>query len=265
MPRLAFSEPSIGSTTTCVGPPAPNSRSPSSSEMSVKSPPTLSSRRTIASSAAASIATVSSPPLPAPTTGSRSTRLGSSTSTACTSSTAARQVAAQSVVKRLEQQARGQLRKEVRRLLRHHLAVARAREHVLDFGWPQEERRLGFAAVDSRDGLVALRRVGDALGSECVDDLDVQSIALEQLVAAAAIQNDSGQLVSRLVDRRSPNAVDRLDEPVRRKDGQPFLSRRDQHDHHPSRRLVAVLLVAGQPRRLPASAAGCHTPPARQA
>src|SRR3954468_14626368 len=147
MPRLAFKEPSIGSTTTCVGPPEPNARSPSSSEINVKSAPVVSSRRTIASSEAASIATVSSPPWPAPTTGSRSTRVGRSASTPRTSSTAARQIAGQSV-KRLEQEARGQLGIEVGGLLRQHLAVARAREHVLDPRRPEQEGGLGFAAVD---------------------------------------------------------------------------------------------------------------------
>src|SRR6185503_13759519 len=141
IPRLALREPSIGSTTTCVAPPAPNARSPSSSEISVKSPPISSSRRTIASSAAASIATVSSPPLPAPTTGSRSTRVGSSASTPRTSSTAARQVVSQ-LVKWLKQKARGELGEEVGGLLRQDVALARAREHVLDPRRPEQERPL---------------------------------------------------------------------------------------------------------------------------
>ena len=87
----------MGSTTTWVEPPSPKTRSPSSSEISVKLAPVASSRRTIASSEAASIATVSSPPSPAPTTGSRSTRVGRSTRTPRTSSTAARQVVSQSI------------------------------------------------------------------------------------------------------------------------------------------------------------------------
>src|SRR6185437_7200671 len=153
IPRLAFSDPSIGSTTTCVGPPEPNVRSPSSSEISVKSAPVVSSRRTIASSAAASIATVSSPPLPAPTTGSRSTRVGSSASTPRTSSTAAREVASQSV-KWLKQKARGQLGEEVGGFLRQDLALACAREHVLDPRRPEQERPLGLAAIDGRNRLV---------------------------------------------------------------------------------------------------------------
>src|SRR6266567_1433814 len=165
IPRLAFSDPSIGSTTTCVAPPEPNVRSPSSSEISVKSAPVVSSRRTIASSAAASIATVSSPPSPAPTTGSRSTRVG-------TSSSAARHVASQSV-KWLKQKARSQLRIEIGRLLRQHLALARAAEHVLDPRRPEQERSLGLAVVDGRDRFAALRRVADTLRRQGVDDLDV--------------------------------------------------------------------------------------------
>src|SRR5438093_8724231 len=196
MPRFAFKEPSIGSTTTCVRPPAPNERSPSSSEIRVKSAPVVSSRRTIASSAAASIATVSSPPCPAPTTGSRSTRVGSSASTPRTSSTAARHVASQSV-KWLEQEPGSQLREEVGRLLRHHAALARAREDIFDPRRPEQKRRLGLAAVDGGDGLLAAGRVGHALGRERVDDLHVEPVALQPPVAAAPVKHNSRQLVAR--------------------------------------------------------------------
>src|SRR6266480_4468117 len=209
IPRLAFSDPSIGSTTTCVGPPEPNVRLPSSSEISMKSAPVVSSRRTIASSAAASIATVSSPPSPAPTTGSRSTRVGKSASTPRTSSTAARHVASQSV-KWLKQKARSQLRIEVGRLLRQHLALARAGEHVLDPRRPEQERSLGLAVVDGRDRFAALRRVADALRRQGVD------------------------------------AVDGLGEPVGREDRQSLLAGRDEHDHHPRTCVRAVLLVEGK-------------------
>ena len=105
-PRFALIEPSIGSRTTQVSPPG---RTPSSSETSVKSPPSASNRATTARSTAASIAVVSSPPIPAPTTGSRSERAGSSASTPRTSSTAARQIASQSV-KGQEEQPGGELR-----------------------------------------------------------------------------------------------------------------------------------------------------------
>ena len=64
MSRLAFSEPSIGSQTTRHGFPVPKTRSPSSSETSVKLSSSASSRCTTAVSAAASIAVVSSPPSP---------------------------------------------------------------------------------------------------------------------------------------------------------------------------------------------------------
>src|SRR5439155_5218818 len=70
MPRLAFSEPSIGSMTTYV-PPFPTT--PTSSDTTVTSS-TPEKRARIARSAAASIAVVSSPPFPAPTTVSRSAR-----------------------------------------------------------------------------------------------------------------------------------------------------------------------------------------------
>src|SRR6266496_137093 len=242
IPRLAFSEPSIGSTTTCVGPPAPKARSPSSSEISVKSARVVSSRRTIASSAAASIATVSSPPFPAPTTGSRSTRVGSSSSTPRTSSTAAWQVASQSV-KRLEEKPRCELGEEVGRLLRQHAAFARVREHVLDRRRPEQERGLRLASVDRCDRLSSLRRIRDALRRQRIDDLDVEPVAFDELVAAAAVEHDTRQLVAGLVDRLPTHAVQRLGEPVGREDRQPLLARRHEHHHHPSARLGAVLLV----------------------
>src|SRR5437762_1854601 len=169
IPRLAFREPSIGSTTTCAAPPDPKARSPSSSEISVKSPPVASSRRTIAFSAAASIATVSSPPLPAPTTGSRSTRVGSSTSTPRTSSTAAvaELVAAVPVeadsgqlvaglVDRRPTHAVHRLREPVRREDRQPL-LARRNEHDHHPG-----ARLGSVlGVERERRLVAVMTVGD--------------------------------------------------------------------------------------------------------
>ena len=75
--------------------------------------------------------------------------------------TAPRQSASQSV-KRVEEQAARELREEVRRLLRQHLAAARALEHRVDRRRPHEQRRLGVAAVDGRLGLLAARRVRDA-------------------------------------------------------------------------------------------------------
>src|SRR5256886_8512958 len=245
IPRLAFSDPSIGSTTTCVAPPEPNVRSPNSSEISVKSARGVSSRRTIASSAAASIATVSSPPSPAPTTGSRAPGVGGSPSPPRTPSPAARHVASQSV-KWLKQKARSQLRIEVGRLLRQHLALARAAEHVLDPRRPEQERSLGLAVVDGRDRFAALRRVADALRRQGVDDLDVEPVALEQLIAAAPVEDDPRELVAWLVDRCPADAIDRLGEPVGREDRQSLLAGRDEHDHHPGTCLRAVLIVEGE-------------------
>ena len=77
---------------------------------------------------------------------------------------------------------------EERALLRHHVAAARRLPDVLDPRRAQQEGRLGLAAVDRRDRLVARRRVRDALGREPVDDLGVElaRLAGEQLVALAA-------------------------------------------------------------------------------
>src|SRR5438045_7924220 len=162
---------------------------------------TWSNRASTARSAAASIAVVSSPPMPEPTTGSRSARVGNSARTWRTSTTASRQSASQSV-KRMEKQARGELRIEVRALLRHRLAAARDAPDVLDARGPEQEGRLRVAPVDGRDRLIALRCVGDALGCDALHHLDVERVALEQLVPPVAVEHDAGQLVSRFLDRR---------------------------------------------------------------
>src|SRR5205807_3678153 len=174
-------------------------------------------------------------------------RVGSSASTPLTSSAAARQVASQSV-KRLEQESGGQLWVKVGRLLRQHAPGARALEHLLDLGRPEQERRLGLAAVDGGDRLGALRRVGETLRRQRIDNLDVQAVALEQLVAAVAVEDDAGERVRRLVERRSLPTVDRGREAVRRKDRQALLARRDEDDHHPGAGLGSVRLVEGQRR-----------------
>src|SRR6266700_2032021 len=115
MPRFALREPSIGSITIHIAP--------------------------LPSLAARSISVVSSPPSPEPTTGSRSARAGSSARTPRTSSAAARQTTSQSV-KRVEEQARSELRIEVRALLRHHLAAARDGPDVVDARRAEQERGL---------------------------------------------------------------------------------------------------------------------------
>ena len=186
MPRFALSEPSIGSITRTVSEP---SRRPSSSE--TIDAPVARKRSTIASSAAWSIAVVSSPPSPVPMTGSRSARVGSRSSTASTSATAARQ-SSQPVSHSgsIEKPGR-ELRIEERALLRHHVAAPRDLPDVLDPRRAEEERRRRLAAVDRRDRLVAVRRVRHALERERRDDLGVETVAVQQLVAA---RRDRGQV-----------------------------------------------------------------------
>src|SRR5262249_57175323 len=164
---------------------------------------TPSKRASTARSAAWSIAVVSSPPSPAPTTGSRSARVGSSARTRRTSSTASRQSASQSI-KRMEEQARSELGEEVRALLGHCLAAARDGPDVLDLRRPQQERRLRIAAVDGGDGPVPARRVRHALRGDAVDDIDVERVALEQLVAAVTGGHHAGQLRGGPGGRRAP-------------------------------------------------------------
>src|SRR5215213_76481 len=178
MSRFAFNEPSSGSQTTRQGAPVPNTRSPSSSETSVKPSSRCSSRWTTAVSAAASMAVVSSPPTPVWRTGSRSTRVGSSDSTTLMSPTASRQTSSQgltgSTSKWVEEQAGDQLREEVRRLLRQHLAAARSREDVIDPRRLQQIRDRGLAVTDATLGLGGVGRVRDPVVAERVDELDVE-------------------------------------------------------------------------------------------
>src|SRR6266508_4259432 len=251
--RFAFSEPSIGSITTYT---EPSPTVPISSDTNVTSS-TSSKRASTTRSAAWSIAVVSSPPMPAPTTGSRSARVGSSASTRRTSTTASRQSASQSV-KRMEEQARGELRIEVGALLRHRLAPTRDGPDVLDARGAEQEGGLGLAAVDGGDSLLATWRIADALGRDALHDLDVEPVAVEQLVAAVAVQDDPRQLVTGLVDGRAARSVDVLRDAVRGEDRQTFLPRRHEHDHQVGRAalgcvgergLVAMMAVGDQQLR----------------
>ena len=75
----------------------------------------------------------------------------------------------------VEEQAARQLGEEVRRLLRHHLAAARALEDVLDARRAQEERPVELAGVDARDRLAEVGRVAEpVVADEAVDELDVE-------------------------------------------------------------------------------------------
>ena len=58
-----------------------------------------------------------------------------------------------------------------------------------------------------------------------------------------AVEDDARQFVTRLVDRRAADPVHVLCHAMRRKDRQPLLVRRDEHDHHPRARVGAVLFV----------------------
>src|SRR6266487_125168 len=252
IPRFALTEPSIGSTTTCV---EPLPRRPASSDTTVSSSPRDSRRRRIACSAAASIAVVSSPPSPSPTTGSRSARVGSSSSTPRRSPTSARQVSSQSV-KRVEEKPRCQLREEVGRLLRHDLAAARPLEHRLDRRGPDEERSLRLAAVDGSLRLLAGCGVRDADRLRPLDDFDVEPVLAEVEILAAPVEDRSGEISVRRCDLLPFDGSDPFRDAVRREDLEPLLARRDEDDHHPGARLGAVLLVEGERRLVTVMAVG---------
>jgi hypothetical protein len=104
-----------------------------------------------------------------------------------------------------------------------------------------------------------------------LDDVDVEAVALEQLIAPFAVEHDPRQLGSRLVDRRPAQAVDVLRDTVRREDRQPFLSSRDEDDHQPRRTallgirergLVAMVSVRDQELRIGEVRRLAHTPQA---
>ena len=64
-----------------------------------------------------------------------------------------------------------------------------------------------------------------------------------QLVLPCPIEDKTGQLIARRVDRRSAHTVDRLRDAVRREDRQAFLVGRNDHHEQPRGRLGAILLV----------------------
>src|SRR4051794_26903239 len=244
MPRLALSEPSIGSTTTS-GRPAPPTR-PTSSETT---PPAASRRRArMTSSAAASMAVVSSPPSPEPTIGSRSARVGRRSRTASTSATAALQSSSQSV-KWQQQQAGRELRIEEGALLRHHFAPSRDFPDVLDGGRTQQKGSLRLTAIHRRDRLVAVRRVRDSARAESVDDFRVEkSIAGEELVPALAGEHRPREALPGRVDHGARGVPGVLRDPVRREDRQPLLTGRNDHRQEPRRCLGVVFLVEREGR-----------------
>src|SRR3984893_18796547 len=240
---------------------------PTSSETIVR-PSSPSKRARITRSAAASIAVVSSPPIPAPTTGSRSERCGNSASTPRTSSTAARQRPSQSV-KRVEEEARRELGIKVRALLRHRLAAPCDRPDVLDAGGAKQERSFGVAAVDGCNGVGTLRRIGHSFRCDPLDDLDVEALAAQQLVLSVAIEDDARQLVPGLLDRRAAGAVHALGHSMRGDDLQPFLLGEHEHDHEVGRAtllrvrdrgLVAVVAVREQELRALEARGALDTP-----
>jgi hypothetical protein len=72
------------------------------------------------------------------------------------------------VSKRMEEKAADELGKEVRRLLRQHLAAPRVGEDVLDPSRPQQVRDGRFAFVDAPLGLLRVGGVRDPVLTEGV-------------------------------------------------------------------------------------------------
>ena len=81
----------------------------------------------------------------------------------------------------MEEQAARELRKEVRRLLGHHLAAPSALEDVLDPGRAKQKGAVELTGVDARDGIGRVGRVPDpVVADEPVDELDVELAGLTE-------------------------------------------------------------------------------------
>ena len=93
-------------------------------------------------------------------------------------------------------------------------------------------------------------------GRRPLDELDVQAVALDEPVAAAAVDDDAGQPVRGPLDLGAVDVADALGDPVRREDRQALLARRHEHDHHPRGGLRAVLVVKRERRLVPVVAVG---------
>ena len=90
----------------------------------------------------------------------------------------------------MEEKAARELREEVGRLLRHHLAAPGALEDVLDPRRAEQEGAVELARVDPRDRLVDVGRVAEPfVADEPIDELDVELalLALDEERAAAGV------------------------------------------------------------------------------
>src|SRR5262245_43151912 len=79
---------------------------------------------------------------------------------------------------------------------------------------------------------------------------------MQQLVSAAAVEDGSGQDITRRADLLALHSVDRLRKPMRREDRESLLPGRDDYREQPflaggERRLVAVVPVGDEELRVP--------------
>ncbi len=164
------------------------------------------SRSTTASSAAWSIAVVSSPPWPSRSTGSRSTRVGSRSRTSRMSATQSRHVSSQAVTARPD--GRGGRRAAWGRSTCSSGACARPRRATEKTsstrGARSEERDVRSALSTESDGLVRAWRVPDPVEPVAVDELDVElSVRARERARrcprryAIAAERESGSSASR--------------------------------------------------------------------
>ena len=223
IPRFAFTEPSIGSTTTVSAPPAPKSRSPSSSETSVKSRPErleaphdgVLGRRVDRGRVVAALAGAED------RLALDARRQLGEHRVEVAHARAAERRASRSRVDGMEEEPREQLREEVRCLLRHR-PPRRARAKTSSTR--SARRRKAQSASPRSTGATASSRSGvyaEPLVPEAVDELDVElAPAPCTRRAVAAAHEDQRRVVSRAL-RRARRAPRRPSRATRRPDRCP--------------------------------------------
>ena len=239
MPRFALSEPSIGSTTTSV---EPLPTRPTSSETIVTS--SSRKRATIASSAAWSIAVVSSPPRPC-----ADDRLALDARRQLDEHAAARprrRRGRRRASRSQRQEAAGRTSASDRRTCSSAASRRRGRaiSHTSSI---RVGRSRNAASASPRSTAATASRACGVYVTPCGASRSTTSGSSPSPSISSyrpcPVEDESRQVIGRLVDRRAADAVDRLRDAVRREDRQPLLVGRDDHDEQPRRRLGAVLLV----------------------
>ena len=209
MSRFAFSEPSIGSQTTRVGPPPLNVALAELLRDEREALVELLEPSHDAASAAASIAVVSSPPTPSCEHGlalDAGRQLGEHGLDVRRPRRGRPRARAS---QRVEEEAGDQLREEVGRLLRQHLAAARVGEDVLDPRRAHQVRDRRLAVAGRAAAPRRRRACRDPVVAQRVDELDVEQARLGPRTSCTASRVTSMTPARRRRARRAPRGVGR--------------------------------------------------------